>query len=241
MPERGNVRRRRRPERRRRLEPYMRESIVGLVIFLTLVALLALMTWVVDVTGAAAEPPPAAEEAVLHTQEVQSATFVLYEPSPEPEPTEPLEPTVEELVESGYLRDDISLSYDLQMVARDAAETFGIPHGILLAVMYEESRFDVGAVNYNETCFGLMQINRCNYEWLHEALAEYGVTDIQNDPEDNILAGAYMLADLYGKYGDWHLVLMAYNCGEGGAKKQWDAGYYSSEYSRTVISLAFDG
>ena len=240
MPEHSRIRGGRRSRRRRRLEPYMRESIVGLVIFLTLLALLAFMTWVVDVTGAA-EPPLAAKEVAQHTQEVQPATFVVYAPPQEPEPTETPEPTVEELMEGGYLRDDIDLSYDLQAVAWNVAETFGIPHGILLAVMYEESRFDVDAVNYNETCFGLMQINRCNYEWLHETLAEYGATDIQNDPEDNILAGAYMLADLYGKYGDWHLALMAYNCGESGAKKQWDAGYYSSEYSRTVISLSFGG
>lgn len=219
------------------VEPWVKETIAGLVIFLTLLALLVFMTWVVDVTGAA-EPPLEAKEAAQYTQEVQSASFLLYSPSLEPEPTEP---TVEELVESGYLLDDISLSYDLQMVARDAAELFDVPYGILLATMYEESRFDPDAVNYNETCFGLMQINRCNFEWLHGVLAEYGVTDIQNDPEGNILAGAYMLADLYTKYGDWHLALMAYNCGENGAKKQWDSGYYSSEYSRTIISLAFDG
>ena len=190
------------------------------------------MTWVVD-CFAVGEVPQEKSELVAMSLHYSERPF-----RATPEPAEPREPTVEEMLESGYLRDDISLSYDLQMTARRASDLFDVPYAVLISVMYKESRFVVDAVNYDETCFGLMQIHRINFQWVQEALAEYGVEDIQNDPEDNILAGAYMLKDLLEKYGDWHKVLMAYNCGEAGARKLWDAGHESSEYSREVLEYA---
>lgn len=103
---------------------------------------------------------------------------------------EPKEPTIEDLLASGVLTDEIALTYDLQLAARDAAETFDVPYKLLLAVMFRESSYNPKAEN--GICYGLMQIHNMNFEWLEGELSEYGVTDIKNNPVDNIKAGAYL-------------------------------------------------
>ena len=44
-----------------------------------------------------------------------------------------------------------------------------------------------------------------------------------------------MLTDLFEKYGEAELVLMAYHFGEGGAKKLWAQGKYTSTYSQAIL------
>lgn len=148
--------------------------------------------------------------------------------------TEPQEPTTEELLASGILTDDIALSYELQLVAREAAKEFDVPYKLLLAVMFRESSYNPKAAN--SICYGLMQIHQMNFEWLQTELKDYGVTDIKNNPRDNIYAGAFMLSRLIGKYEDYHKALMAYNCGESRAKQLWAEGYTTSTYSKNVIA-----
>jgi hypothetical protein len=47
-----------------------------------------------------------------------------------------------------------------------------------------------------------------------------------------------MLAELTKKYSDPNKVLMAYICGEAGAKKLWSQGIATSEYSLDIIARA---
>ena len=42
--------------------------------------------------------------------------------------------------------------------------------------------------------------------------------------------------ELLEKYSDTHKALMAYNCGETGAKRLWNQGYLTSTYSRKVVT-----
>ncbi len=176
----------------------------------------------------------------LTVQEPQTSDTAAGEDTLEASETLTIEPeyTTEQMIEDRYLLDDIPLSYDLQLFARDAADTFGVPYKLLLAVMFKESSYQTDAVNASGTCWGLMQVNQINFEWVQKELAQYGVTDIQNDPEDNIMAGAFLLGNLLEKYGDENKALMCYNCGESGAKNQWEQGWYSSPYSRSVIQYA---
>lgn len=142
------------------------------------------------------------------------------------------------LLEEGYVSDEIPLSYDLQMVARDAAERFDVPYALVIAMIWKESSFCETA--YNAECYGLMQVASINFHWICVDLEDIGVEDIAFDPEDNIYAGTYMISDLIRRYGDYNLALMAYNCGEAGAAKLWNQGYYSSGYSRSIISYMDD-
>lgn len=144
----------------------------------------------------------------------------------------------EALLQEGYISDDIPLSYDLQMTARDAASRFDVPYALVIAMIWKESSFCETA--YNAECYGLMQVASINFHWICVDLKDIGIEDIAFDPEDNIYAGTYMISDLIHRYGDYNLALMAYNCGEAGAARLWDQGYYSSGYSRSIIDYMDD-
>ena len=126
--------------------------------------------------------------------------------------------------------DLVPLERDLQKKAQEFCAESCVPYEIALAVINQESRFDENADN--GSCVGLMQINRINSQWLNE---EIGVTDLA-DPEQNLKAGIWMLGNLFEKYGEWNMVLTAYNNGETGAKiKFFDNGRISCPYSESVL------
>lgn len=87
------------------------------------------------------------------------------------------EPPVEEaehneavdFLSEGYLSDEIPLSYDLQMTARDAAKRFDVPYALVIAMIWKESSFCETA--YNAECYGLMQVASINFEWICKDLA----------------------------------------------------------------------
>lgn len=93
-----------------------------------------------------------------------------------------------------------------------------------------KQRFNLDADN--GTCWGLMQVHPINYDRLR------GLGIEPTDYEGNIVAGVLLIGELLDKYGDQHKALMAYNCGEGGAAKLWQQGYYSSQYSRHVLNVS---
>lgn len=144
----------------------------------------------------------------------------------------------DDLLREGYLSDEIPLSYDLQMTARDAAEQFDVPYALVIAMIWKESSFCETA--YNDECYGLMQVASINFEWVCDDLVYLGVDDIADDPADNIYAGTYIISGFVHKYDDYNLALMAYNCGETGASRLWKQGYYSSKYSRSIINYMED-
>lgn len=125
---------------------------------------------------------------------------------------------------------DVPMPDELQAYLYRVCEEDRVPYELAIALIGNESDYRPDVISKTND-YGLMQVNRCNHEWLSE---ELGVEDFL-DPEENIRAGVYILSGLFEKYEDPHMVLMAYNMGEGGAKKQWDKGVYQSEYSRRVI------
>ena len=129
--------------------------------------------------------------------------------------------------------EEIPLDRETQSCILNWCEEYGVPHSIALGVIQSESSFQPDAEN--GSCYGYMQINSINREWLGEAI---GITDLR-DPHQNLQAGIYMLSDLYGKYGDWNKALTCYNYGEGGAYEHvFSKGETSSTYSRHVLAVA---
>ena len=127
-----------------------------------------------------------------------------------------------------YRKDDAELFQYIQGLC----EEYKLPLALILAVIEKESSWNAEAVNYNKTCFGLMQIHKINAGWLYE---DHGITDLK-DPYQNVLAGIIMLSEYWEDYdADPHLALMCYNCGKTGARNLWKKGYYSSVYSRWVV------
>ena len=128
---------------------------------------------------------------------------------------------------------DIPLSKDLQLYTYNKCVDYGIldHYELVLAMMWQESNYTADLVSSTND-YGIMQINSCNHSWLVDLL---GPTDFL-DASDNINAGVYVISKLLIKYGDEHKALMAYNMGEHGASLNWQAGNYTSKYSRGVVA-----
>jgi hypothetical protein len=154
-----------------------------------------------------------------------AATAITPSPTPEPEPEEDPEPQIRIY--------DIPLSPELQKYTFRLCEENGLDYEMVLALMDQESDYREKVISKTND-YGIMQINEINHEWLKE---ELGIDDFL-EAEQNILAGIRILAELTEKYEDPHLVLMAYNCGETGAKRLWKQGKTTSEYSRSIMARA---
>lgn len=130
----------------------------------------------------------------------------------------------------------VDLDADMQEFIFAEAEQAGVNYELVLAIIIHESRCNPKAISRTKD-YGLMQINVCNHEWLAE---ECGLTDML-DPQQNIIAGITILARLSrfddGTDAGFHKVLMAYNMGQAGASQSWEAGTYSTKYSRAVMKI----
>lgn len=157
--------------------------------------------------------PPSVEAVSLLFTETPSATV---------EPTEEI-PTYSH-------NENIPLPFELQETMQQACEKYGVPYALALAVAESESSFDLEADS--GTCWGVMQIHPINYPRLRENGIE------PTEYEGNITAGVFLLGELLEKYTDTHKALMAYNCGETGAKRLWKEGYMTSKYSVKVVTLS---
>ena len=127
---------------------------------------------------------------------------------------------------------DINLSQELQLYTYTKCADLGIAedYELVLAMMWQESSYRPNLISGTND-YGLMQINKCNHDWLSE---ELDITDFL-DPYQSIDAGTHIIASLLMKYEDPHKALMAYNYGEAGARSHWNSGTYTSSYSREVI------
>ena len=143
-------------------------------------------------------------------------------------PTATVEPTEE--IPTYSHNENIPLPFELQETMQQACEKYGVPYALALAVAESESSFDLEADS--GTCWGVMQIHPINYPRLRENGIE------PTEYEGNITAGVFLLGELLEKYTDTHKALMAYNCGETGAKRLWKEGYMTSKYSVKVVTLS---
>lgn len=125
------------------------------------------------------------------------------------------------------------LDDETQQMILEKSEMFDVDFAFIMAVIFRESSFRSDIIS-NSNDYGLMQINEINHEWLYD---ELGIVNFL-DPEQNVTAGVYMLSDLFDKYENPTLVLMAYNMGETGAKRLWDKGIYSTDYAEAILQQA---
>lgn len=130
---------------------------------------------------------------------------------------------------AAVMAEEIPLSEELVQTALTACEQYEVPPQLLFAVMEVESGFQTDA--QNGACTGLMQIHSINLPYLQEQL---GINDL-SDPEQNIQAGAFILGGYLSRYNTEDS-LMAYNLGEGGAKKQWEQGIHGTAYTEKVLN-----
>lgn len=163
-------------------------------------------------------------------EEESSEPVVTTEVSTTERSTKPVEVSTNVHVD-GYF--DVPLSTDLQVHIFSLCEQYNVSPALVIAMIEKESTYNPEAVNYNGTCFGLMQV----YEYHHtDRMARLGVTDLF-DPYQNVTVGIDILAELYstGKSTAW--VLMAYNGGHPYADAKISTGTISY-YASSVMSRA---
>lgn len=163
----------------------------------------------------------------LASHPVISHTSTEKEESLEPEAQEP------ELSADEFIPYDVPLDTELQKYISELCIQNDVPMELILAMIDHESSYRADVVSKTND-YGLMQINRCNHEWLQE---ELGISDYLN-PKENVRAGIYIIKLHLDKFGDTSMALMAYNLGENGAARLWKKGRYETDYSKTIMKIA---
>lgn len=137
-------------------------------------------------------------------------------------------------LDEGFRVYNIALSEEYQKYAYALCTQYGIDYELFLAIMYQESRYNIYALGGGNS-YGLCQIHVGNHANLINKL---GVTDFF-DPYDNMTAGAYMLATYYQIARNYVsdpeevevYALNAYNMGEG--------AYYASCFSQGILHRSY--
>lgn len=122
---------------------------------------------------------------------------------------------------------------DLPQIIRDAGERFGVPAAWIVAVMRRESGFDARAVS-PAGAVGLMQLMPQTYA---ELRVRYGLGADPFRPQDNVLAGAAYLREMYDRFGADGF-LAAYNAGPGRYAQHLSGRGLPSETQVYVARLA---
>ena len=120
-----------------------------------------------------------------------------------------------------------------QEIVFGICQEYGVAFPLVMAIIEHESHFDRPALSQPGDS-GYMHINDCNAD----DLAKLGFSDLY-DLEQNVGAGAYILRELFAKYGgDTTFVLMAYNAGERGAREMRESGIHETEYTVEILERA---
>lgn len=121
-------------------------------------------------------------------------------------------PTVTSKVESGsgLARTSVEGAKPYMSTIQAAAEAYGVPEDVILAVIETESGFKPDAKSATGVR-GLMQVTQDTYK-------DLGFTGDRSDPTNSINAGTKLLSQLYKQYGNWDDAFTAYNGGSHGVR-----------------------
>jgi soluble lytic murein transglycosylase-like protein len=159
-------------------------------------------------------------ETTIETPQVTPTSTPTVTPTQKPRKNKPPKPP--------YL--DVPLSKKLQKHIFKLCKNDKDLYLLTMAVIKAESDFDPDCIGIDGHDKGLMQIRDCNLDSLQERFGKI----VLMDPYDNTKCGVYMIRQIKKKYKHNNLTLMAYNCGEAGARRLWKKGIYSTKYSRKI-------
>lgn len=188
---------------------------------------------VVEEADTESEPEP--EESPLPDDETeaeeQNVHIVVTDVPMVQTPVFESEPKIEAERElENWLVPGIALDCDNQRLLKQACDEMGVDFHLALAVIWTETRYqNINGDGGNS--IGYMQVQP---RWHYNRMERLGVTDL-TDPLSNFRVGCSYLGEMVEKYTDIHKALMAYNMGESGARKLWNAGITTSNYSCSVI------
>jgi soluble lytic murein transglycosylase-like protein len=96
-----------------------------------------------------------------------------------------------------------------------------VPVALVLAVISQESEFKPYAIS-NKGAKGIMQIMPITFNVYSQSALLKGDRHVY-DPEQNVRAGILCLKELWDRFGDWRMVLRAYQAGpENAGNKKFD-------------------
>lgn len=115
------------------------------------------------------------------------------------------------LLEQGYYRTDIPLTYLEQDFLHTAADEFGVDYYIMVALIEKETNFR------NITGDGGSSTGYCQIQerWWSDLMEEIGAEDL-TQPYDNFRTAAAILSRHLERYGTMRDALTAYNAGKPG-------------------------
>ena len=136
----------------------------------------------------------------------------------------------------GYFSAAVPLSWEYQDYMRTDCHLYGCPYPMALAVADWETRgrFNMDAVGPAGEV-GIFQLNPGPDGTYHAELEAATGLDPAT-PDGNIAGGCYLLGEYLARYEDATMALMAYNMGQAGARRAWDAGITSTEYTDAVLA-----
>ena len=106
------------------------------------------------------------------------------------------------------------------------SKEYSIDENLVYSIIKAESKFDKDVISY-KGAKGLMQISDITRDWAIEELSLGNNADIF-DPDTNIKIGCWYLNKLYKQFGQFDLVIAAYNGGSGNVQKWLNDEKYSS-------------
>ena len=116
----------------------------------------------------------------------------------------------------------------LETYFQEAADTYGISKDLLKAIGWHESNYIPDVVS-SAGAVGIMQ--------LMPGTAQYLGVENSYDPQQNIMGGAKLLAELRDKYnGNLDLMLAAYNAGTGTVEKYGGVPPFTQGYIDSIKS-----
>lgn len=117
------------------------------------------------------------------------------------------------------------------------AVKYDVPVALLYAVIECESGFRENAKSSVGAC-GLMQLMPETYSDIRQWKG-FDYTDDQiTEPQVNIECGTYYLSRLYKMFGDWELVIAAYNAGPGNVQSWLKNDEYSDDGKLVYIPFS---
>lgn len=124
----------------------------------------------------------------------------------------------EALYDEGYIREDVPLDTDTQLLLRAATDEFDIPYELALAVIWQETNYQ-NITGDSGNASGYMQI--WEY-WNRDRMDRIGANDLMN-PIDNFRTGCCILSENYERTGSYYDALSIYNTGSSGWSPYADA------------------
>lgn len=112
-------------------------------------------------------------------------------------------------------------------LAKAAARRYGVPEGLFLRLVQQESGWNHGAVSH-KGARGLAQL-------MPATARKLGVN--AHDAEENLKGGAHYLKMMYERFGSWRLALAAYNAGPDAVEKYGGIPPYKEtrNYVRAIL------